>query len=732
MFMYLFSPKCIGELVASKFSLEDGWYRAEVTEFVSTGAKVVYVDYLNSETVTFSMMRKATPMCAMFPAQGISCFMLGINEPATGVWPEEIYALLERLSKVALMGTVKEIKNQTAAMELMELSGESVTEAIRDILLSNAQSLTAPSPPAPSPPAPRPPSPTLSLSASGGEPPLVSTRENRSIKAGELSLDGAKVLAMVTNVSAVDSVYVQEIVPEMDKRLNTMMFNLNQMVKPDPRYEPQEGEFVAAVYSADGTALWYRGEVKVKVSENSYLILFIDYGNTDCIQGESIAPLAKQFQELPAMAVRCQLAGSELMTESETLKNLKALTDAKLYVRAVDYRNKIFKVEMFLLDGTNVNEAFECQPIASANDTPRLSSTVHVAIPGHTIVVANQLNITASELPLDGTEVGSKVVLIEDLTCFYIHLVDPETDHKLMECLKAMQMHYREDSELYTGQIGEYVAALFDDGSGAVWYRAKVIHIVGNEVKVSIIDYGNVGFVGTECIRKLDKTFSELPAVAVKCKLNGSTGKESQDTVTDFKSVESTPLNVRALEKQGETFLVDMVLTDVLKTSVSTCLGLDTCVSQPSTSNKVVTETANNLSISPVGIKSPASPLGQNISVLSDCKLPIGEDVYAVSYVIDSILSFYVQKADEETQKSLATMMLELADVCRDCNGEYHASTGEIVAALFMEEADANWYRGQVIELLDNTRCTVHFVDYGNTETVLFRDIRSLDPRFVL
>lgn len=694
-------------------------------EFVSTGAKVVFVDYLNSETVLFNMMRKATPMCATFPAQGISCIMQGINEPADGVWPQEIYALFERLSQMALKGTVKEIKNQTAAMELMEMSGESVTETIRDILRRNAQGPTAPNPP----------SPTVSLGASGGLPSLVSTRENRSIKAGELPLDGAKVLAMVTNVSAVDSVYIQELVPDMDKIFNKMMCSMNEMVKPDSRYEPQEGEFVAAVYSADGNALWYRGEVKVKVSENSYMILFIDYGNMDCVQGEAIAPLARQFQELPAKAVRCQLAGSELMTESETLKNLKALTDAKLYVRAVDFRNKIYKVEMFLIDGTNVNEAFECQPIASVNNSPRLSTTAPAAIPQPTRVEESRLDIAASRLPLDGTEVASKVVLIEDLTCFYIHLVDPETDLKLMDCLKAMQMHYREDSNMYAGQIGEYVAALFDDGSGAVWYRAKVIHMVGNEVKVSIIDYGNIGLVGTECIRKLDKTFSELPAVAVKCKLNGCTGEESQDTVNDFKSVESTPLNVRAIEKQGETFLVDIILTDALKTSVSTCLGLNTSVSQPGTPNKVVTETANNLSISPartVGIKSSVSSLGNNISVLSDCKLPIGEDVYAVSYVIDSILSFYVQKADEETQKSLATMMLELAEVCRDCNREHRASAGEIVAALFMEEADANWYRGQVIELLDSDRCKVHFVDYGNTEAVLFRDIRRIDPRFVI
>ncbi|XP_045189866.2 uncharacterized protein LOC123547112 isoform X2 [Mercenaria mercenaria] len=703
-----YRPKAAGEVVASKFSEAEGWYRAEVLELVTGGAKVLYIDYLNSETVTFDMMRKAIPMFATFPAQGISCNLYGVVEPVDGKWPQEIFALYEQLSQTALKGTVKEIKNGVVTMELRELTGEFVNEKIKDILKKNVK---------------KEPQRTAHGKINSGE--LQRTAHGK-INPGELPLDGSKVQAMVTNVSAIDSVYVQEIDDDMEKKRNEMMLALNQSLSQTETrepYEPEEEEYVAAVYAADGTALWYRALVKVKVSENNFMVSFVDYGNEECVRTEAIAPLELRFMSLPAMAIRCQLAGSEGVVDQQTLQNLKSLTDNKMYVKAINYVRGIYKVEMFLVDGTNVNEAFE---FCSGKDVSKGATSTSPKV-----AEVSRFDIAETSLPVDGTKVGAKVVLIDSLASFYFHRLDEEVDQKLMECLKDMQLQYRDDNRVYNGEVGEYVAALYDDGSGAVWYRAKVLHTVGNEVKVSIIDYGNEGFVGKECIRKLEKNFTELPAVAVRCKLNGCTGEEPHEVVEEFLSIQTTTVKVKAIEKKGDRYLVELYLFDPLETSVADCLGLNT-EQKVKSPEKTTSDTGNNLSRSPVSNAHSKAPISrQNISVLSDLELPLGEEVHAVTYVIESLRSFYVQKADDETQKNLATMMIELAEACQSKTNAHRASAGEIVAALFVDGGDANWYRGQVLELIDCKQCKVIFVDYGNTETVLFTDIRRLESRFL-
>lgn len=720
--------------MASKFSQIEGWYRAEVQEIQSEGVRVLYIDYLNSEVVTFKMLRKAITTWAGFPAQGIACCLYGILEPPDGRWLPEVMELYGHLSQTALKGTVREIKNGVVSMELNELSGESVNEKIKHILSKDVKKPAS-----------------VKGKISPGKLPVNESKVQASVRGkinpGELPLDGSKVQALVTDVSAIDTVYIQVLDPELERKRNEMMLALNQSLttySPSDSFEPKEGDFVAAVYSTDGNALWYRGKVMAIMSENNYMVLFIDYGNTDCVPVEAIAPLELRFMSLPAMAVRCQLAGSEDVTDSQTLLNLKSLTDHKMYVKAVDFVKDIFKVEMLLMDGTNVNEAFEFKrgksPAKSETRTPSQEADTYIS----------HFDIAESSLPMDGTKVSAKAVLTESLASFYVHKLDKEMDEKLMECLKEMQVHYKDDDHIYSGKDGEYVAALFDDGSGAVWYRAKIIQTVGNDVKVSIIDYGNVGLVAKECIRRLDKKFTDLPAVAIKCKLNGCTGEELPSVIEEFSSVETTTIKVHALSKVGNTYLVNLHLFDPVETSVAECLGLIPEQSVKMTSEKLPESDASSVSKSPVSSRQSVSPassmqitspvsevhstlqvssLFQDLSVLKDLVLPLGTDIPAVTYVIDSIRSFYIQMADDETQAALAAMMLELAEACQNDKKEHQASAGEIVAALFTEGGDSNWYRGQVFELIDKNQCKVMFVDYGNTETVLFRDVRRLETR---
>ena len=72
-------------------------------------------------------------------------------------------------------------------------------------------------------------------------------------------------------------------------------------------------------------------------------------------------------------------------------------------------------------------------------------------------------------------------------------------------------------------KVGKVVAALFNDGSGKAWYRAKILERgAGGRVTVLFVDHGNVDTVSLSThLRPLDMTLGtdRIPAVAKEAKL---------------------------------------------------------------------------------------------------------------------------------------------------------------------------------------------------------------------
>ncbi|CAF1064556.1 unnamed protein product [Rotaria sordida] len=74
-----------------------------------------------------------------------------------------------------------------------------------------------------------------------------------------------------------------------------------------PLQNPSIGDFCVARFSEDH--LWYRARV-VLIQDESILIVFIDYGNSETKPANEIYPLQESLARLPAMTVACTLAES--------------------------------------------------------------------------------------------------------------------------------------------------------------------------------------------------------------------------------------------------------------------------------------------------------------------------------------------------------------------------------------------------------------------------------------
>lgn len=71
-------------------------------------------------------------------------------------------------------------------------------------------------------------------------------------------------------------------------------------------------------------------------------------------------------------------------------------------------------------------------------------------------------------------------------------------------------------------KVGRTVAALFDDGTGKLWYRARILERKGPKAKVLFVDYGNVSVLPIAShLRPLDVQLGvdRIPAIAKECVL---------------------------------------------------------------------------------------------------------------------------------------------------------------------------------------------------------------------
>ncbi|CAF1460710.1 unnamed protein product [Adineta steineri] len=101
--------------------------------------------------------------------------------------------------------------------------------------------------------------------------------------------------------------------PRVAEQFNIMAIEMNNHYnKPTnttvPLHNPAIGDFCVARFSEDQH--WYRARVVLIHGNDSILIVFIDYGNSETKPANEIYPMHEPLSRLPAMTVACTLAES--------------------------------------------------------------------------------------------------------------------------------------------------------------------------------------------------------------------------------------------------------------------------------------------------------------------------------------------------------------------------------------------------------------------------------------
>lgn len=293
------------------------------------------------------------------------------------------------------------------------------------------------------------------------------------------------------------------------------------------------------------------------------------------------------------------------------------------------------------------------------------------------------------QLPVFSTVLTVWVSHIESIDSLYLQL--SRNSNIISKLLEELFQFYENGGvivETFTKQSLCCVKSI--DGN---WYRARIVEVLEDEVKVLYIDYGNGETLPKSNIKKFDDKFN----VPYELALNVSLGliQNSEDLREKFLEL-TRDKELKASVIYGENgWIVDLFDGELNVNKQLVDLNLASYADAPiiMDNNSVITMDNNN------------QLLLQSIPEEKRASITITHT--------DSPSEFYIQLiANEEEIFQLQSDLQEIIDKQPDLEG---ADIGSLCAAKY--SLDEQWYRAEVLDA-DTDITTVRFIDYGNTDVI--------------
>ncbi|NXC30206.1 TDRD1 protein, partial [Campylorhamphus procurvoides] len=539
---------------------------------------------------------------------------------------------------------------------------------------------------------------------------------------------GDEFCGVVSHIQNPGSFFCQQM--DNARQLAELEASLNEYCGKTPSsasFRPAAGNMCCAQFTEDN--LWYRAIVRAYVSEDTVLVDYVDYGNSDSVPLTRLRPVIPALTDLPAQAITCSLAGIKPPLGTWTSEGIsfmkKLVKDKVLTIKVVDKEGSTSVVE--LVDAS-VTPAINILSLlveeGCAAEDPK------VALPAVTVGDVEQAN---EDTVNKRTHKWIKLTLkqtVNVIVCtvytpgeFYCQISNNQELHALDSLNKSVSEYcWRTPPDMSEPANGEPCCAFFsEDGN---WYRAVVQNVTSDgTVQVSFVDYGNTEEVPLDKIRQISPSFLKLPFQAIKCWLSGikpcNRKWNTEATIRFHKCTSGLELQatVTSLSKDG----AGVVLTD---SSTGCPKVINEILTSENLAVKEVLQDKNNIPNQSIDQKVVTS-LGHWKSI----KLAIDEVLTVCVTEIVSPDLFYAIPIDHEDQRSLYKELGLLGVYCRSCKQEsFQPKLGEACCAQF--SGNGRWYRAIVLEASPSA-VKVLFVDYGNTETLPLSKVLPISDSFL-
>ena len=420
---------------------------------------------------------------------------------------------------------------------------------------------------------------------------------------------------------------------------------------------------VLAVFSQDSA--WYRGMVTaVCEAKNTFKILFVDFGNSDDVPGHLICHLPDQLLSKVSFSYQCRLSSEyKLKDDASSIAKFTELTEMKtdLLMEVIGFSEGVYEVRLFEGSEGEVGILMNTLPFfyPDPNDPP------------HPVT----------------------------LTCFNSHnsfYLQTQPNQVSLQGLQTQMLDYINSSSTGTDvQMDQLLPGtlvlVFIDYTQS-WNRAKILANLefSQETQVQLIDYGSVLQVCTSQIRLLSPSspITTLPPIAFHCRLPAHycilpCGPVSEEFVKP---------RVATATFNGPIPPNNQFEAEIFDGEQRLAISLEK-LSDPYRKWQFVFPPVNTL---------------KNVFISS----------------VDNVLHFYVQESGSES--ILSNLMEKVANFCLTTNAtpltKEDIFEGMAVLAVFSE--DGQWYRSRIEKIDDAIQ--VCFVDYGNTDKIPVSQIRHV------
>ncbi|MBN3314369.1 TDRD6 protein, partial [Atractosteus spatula] len=515
-----------------------------------------------------------------------------------------------------------------------------------------------------------------------------------------------------------------------------------------------------AARGSDGK--WYRSVLQqVFPCKNVVEVLHVDYGMKECVPIGSLRSLAPEFFRMPVVTYACSMLGISDQGagwSTSQVKYLKSLLLNQVVIAKFEYQNYsegVYYVTLYGDENVNINNLFgmrekcllEVQKSPGEYAICKTVSPKSLASLGKrgqvdclvpkTLVEGRQAKSAAGKLKVNAS-CEAVVEFVVDPSEFWIrkHEYSVEFD-QLMNSISNLYDNAPEmEGIVRTPTVGLYCVAKSKDSS---FYRAVVNEVLGQQVKVYFVDYGNTEIVDWHNLKVLPSKYQELPALALKCCLSGIYPKDdkwSRNAIIFFtKAVADKVLEVCVSAKLPDRYAVHLTsaLADgeqsinklLCSAGYAECWDFKKPVSKqgrvPLPGPKVQSSTEKNSHLD--AAKDYSCPFKP---VFKEHLFPIGSSVGVKVSHIESPNDFWCQ-----IYKNLSSLNLMMRDIQSHCSTSPELYQPSETACIARCPENGLWYRALVIKKHSSLEVDVLYIDYGKMERVFIKDLRAINPLFL-
>ncbi|XP_069095413.1 tudor domain-containing protein 1 isoform X2 [Pleurodeles waltl] len=562
---------------------------------------------------------------------------------------------------------------------------------------------------------------------------------------------GTEIQGTVLGFKSPSDFFVQIYSAEVAEHLSNVSLTLKSMynsVTASEGYNPVKGEVCVAKYSVD--QCWCRVVVRdVDIALKKSQLLFIDFGNEEEASLDSIYPLHINVGLHPPAAIQCAVADvvpvQEVWTQECNSTIGQQLLGQYCTCKVVDMQRGTERWTMDVmitsigksLGDLLVEKGYGCKQIDLKNDTSKTApllepSCVNNREKPDARKIRTLLPDNVPSVKLISLSVGdifpaavTEVQTPEDFFCQQL-----QDARKLAELQAALSAHYTTapSCENFSTSVGDFCCAQFTEDNQ--WYRASVIRSISKDsVLVGYVDYGNFEILPVSRLRPILPVFQELRWQAIKCSLAGvkpPKGTWTSKAISAMKEkVANKIITVKVVKKIESTSLVELI-DETSNPVVNIAAYLLETGHASYTDGECQTTVLDNHTSEVV--KQKCAQVAKKDWIWAE--LTLNKQTEVTVCLLYNPGEFYCQIYREEDLYALNKMNKMLAEHCQTVpNNISNLAKDDVCCAFF--SGDGHWYRGLVKEVIEGKKAKVHFVDYGNVETVDMDKLRAILPKFL-